>query len=230
MSYVLGQVALHRVIKEGVQIVKNNIDILDDIFEYYLTPPMAVDYGQPYIDNIKKWFKDTKIPVVQAWSLSMSKVPQISIQLAQEDEAQDKAAMGDHYGDGIGSNIGVSVFNVNLDVMLFGTKQSDEILWLYYIVNYILFKRKRQAEALGLQLGTFTATDYARDFPRLPENVWVRTIRYRATVQNFWDAEPYINICDIDTSNMVFESDVADSLDNEKPEISYLSSDNISRQ
>lgn len=207
MAHVMPQIALHRIIAEGVQILKNNINVLDDIFQYYTVDPINKDYGQEYIDQIKEWFKNTKIPVVQAWSLNMSKVPQISVQLAQESEAEDKASMGDYWGDGEDGTIGVSAFNVNLDVMIFGTKNSDEVLWLYYIVNYILFKRKRQAEALGLQLHTFSATDYARDWPKLPENVWVRTIRFRATVQNFWDSEPFLDIGDLETVVLVESSE-----------------------
>lgn len=198
MPHVMPQVAVHRIIQDGVQIIKENIDLLDDIFQYFTCGPMEADYGQSYIDQIKKWFKDTKIPVVQAWSMDMAKVPQISVQLASETEAEDKAAIGDHWDSMDDGNIGVSVFNVNLDVMIFGTKNSDEILWLYYIVNYILFKRKRQAEALGLQLHTFGATDYARDFPRLPENIWVRTIKFKCTVENFWDSEPGLDINELE--------------------------------
>lgn len=196
MPHVLPQVALHRVIQHGVSILKNNVDILDDIFAYYNEPLISDAYGQRYIDHIKEWFVTTNIPIVQAWSMNMSLVPQISIQLAQESEDESKAAMGDYFGAGEKGEIGVGVFSVNLDVMLFGTKNSDETLWLYYIVNYVLFKHKRLAEKLGLQLQTFSATDYARDFPRLPENIWVRTIKFRALVENFWDADQYLDIED----------------------------------
>lgn len=194
MAYILPQVALQRVIQEGIAILKQNPAVLDDIFKYYTHELMENDYGQTYIDQIKTWFVATKIPVVQAWSMSLSQVPQVSIQLAQEAEAEDKAAMGDHWGEGDTGTVGVNVFNVTLDVMLFGTKNSDEVLWLYYMVNYILFKRKRVAEDLGLQLGTFSATDYARDMPKLPENIWVRTIKYRALTENMFDGDPYLDL------------------------------------
>ena len=56
MTHVIPQVALHRVIWQGIQILKQNPDVLDDIFLYYTVDPMNRDYGKPYIDNIKKWF------------------------------------------------------------------------------------------------------------------------------------------------------------------------------
>lgn len=193
MAYVMPQIAVHRVLQEGFDILRNNIDVLDDIFAYYNHEAMAASYGQAYIDQIKTWFTNTKIPIVQAWSMNMQKCPQIGIQLAQESEDESKAALGDHWGDGETSAVGVGVFSVTLDIMLFGTKNSDEVLWLYYMTNYVLFKSKRRAEDLGMQLHTFSASDYSRDMPRMPENIWVRTIKFRATVENHWDAEPYIN-------------------------------------
>jgi hypothetical protein len=198
MSSVFPQVGVHRLLQEGIYILKENIDILDDIFAYYTCEGMNKDYGQSYVDQIKKWFSETKIPVVQAWSMNISKVPMISVQLAQESEDETKSAIGDHWGEDEDGNVGVGVFTVMIDINLFGTKNSDEVLWLYYICNYIMFKRKRRAEELGLQLHTFSATDYARDIPKLPENVWVRTIRFKTTVENFWSAESAIDIDDLE--------------------------------
>lgn len=200
MPHVMPQVALHRVIQDGVKILKQNPDVLDDIFQYYKCEPMEADYGQTYIDQIKQWFITTKIPVVQAWSLNPAQVPQIAIKLATEQEDESKAAMGDFHSDGEEYTVGTAPFTVMLDIALHGTKNSDEVLWLYYIVNYILFKRKLHAEALGLRLQTFSATDYTRDMQpaKSAENVWVRVIRFKTTIQNFWDSDPYLDIGEID--------------------------------
>lgn len=192
ISHVIPQVALHRVIWQGVSILKQNPDILDDIFSYYLVEPIQRDYGQKYIDNIKTWFTNIEIPVVQAWSINPQQAPQIAIRLASEQEDENKAAINDHWGMGDDGDIGTSPFVVNLDILIMSPMNSDEALWLYYIVNYILFKRKRHAERLGLQLQTFSATDNARDSGKLADNIWVRTIRFRCIVQNFWDANPYM--------------------------------------
>lgn len=201
MSHVMPQVALHRIISDGIKILKENVDILDDIFLYYTSDPMSADYGQSYIDSIKTWFVDTKIPVVQAWSMNPAQVPQVAIRLANEQEDISKAAIGDHWGEGEDANVGVGVFNVQLDVSLFGSKTTDEVLWLYYIVNYILFKRKRQAEDLGLQIHTFSASDYNRSpIAQSGENIYVRTIRFSTTVQNFWSSEPYLDLNDLEVT------------------------------
>ena len=198
MAHVIPQVALHRIIWQGIQILKQNPVVLDDIFCYYTVEPISRDYGQKYIDNIKKWFLETEIPVVQAWSINPQQAPQIAIKLAQESEDESKAAIGDHWGMGEESAIGVTPFVVNLDVVIMTNRNSDEALWLYYIVSYILFKRKRHAEQLGLQLQTFSASDNTRDASKLVDNIWFRTIRFRCLVENFWDAEPYLDIDDIE--------------------------------
>jgi len=198
MPHVMPQIALQRVIQEGIKILKDNVDVLDDIFQYYTCPGLESDYGQSYIEEIKTWFTKTKIPVVQAWSYDPQQVPQITIKLATEQEDETKAAIGDHFSDGEESQIGVSPFVVNLDITIRSSANGDQVLWLYYIVNYVLFKRKRRAEELGLQLHTFSATDYNRDHSKLADNIWERYIRFRAIVQNFWDADNYLDISDLD--------------------------------
>jgi hypothetical protein len=210
MAMALPQVALHRIIWKGIQDIKNNLDILDDIFEYYTVEPINRDYGTPYIENIKKWISQTEIPVVQAWSINPQQAPQIAIRLASEQEDESKASINDYFGEGENAEIGTSPFIVNLDILLMSTRNSDEALWIYYIVNYILFKNKRQAERLGLQLQTFSATDNSRDLGKLAENIWVRTIKFKCIIQNFWDARPYLDIEEVEVDidhNLVLDEE-----------------------
>ena len=197
------QVALQRIIQTGIKSLKANIEILDDIFEYYTCEEMDSDYGQKYIDNIKLWFTNTKIPVVQAWSFNPDRIPMISIHLASESEDEQKAAIGDHYGFDENGEIGIGVFNIQLDIGCHSSRNGDETLWLYYIVNYILFSSKRRAEALGLQLHTFNATDYQKQSQYMADNIWTRWIRFRTTAQNFWDSRPFIDIDDVEVEPLV---------------------------
>lgn len=198
MAHVMPQVALQRLLQEGIRLLKENPEILDCIFQYYTCDAMESDYGQSYIEEIKTWFLKTKIPVVQAWSYDPQQVPQITVKLATEQEDETKAGIGDHWAMGEEANIGVAPFIVNLDITIRSSANGDQVLWLYYMVNYILFKRKRRAEQLGLQLHTFSATDYSRDNSKLADNIWERYIRFRTVVQNFWDSESYLDIDDID--------------------------------
>lgn len=190
MGFVIPQVSVQRIIQQGLSDLKANPAQLDDIFDLYLSDPMAADYGQEYIDEIKAWFATTRIPVVQAWSFNKTRIPGISIHLAQEMEDETKSAIND-FGffddDGV-SEGGIGVFTVNLDIGIHASKTGDEVLWLYYIISYCLFTQKRLAESMGLSLQTFNGTDYGRAQEKLPDNIWTRWIRFRCTVNNQWVA------------------------------------------
>jgi hypothetical protein len=202
MPQVLAQPALQRVLQAGIRDIKNNIDCLDHVFEYYLCPEMADDYGQSYIDKIKAWFLETKIPVVQSWSFNPQKVPQISIHLAAEQEDESKAGIGDYYSQEIGADVdhttGIGVFSVQMDIGIHGSRNGDEVLWLYYIVSDILFRNKRLSEKLGLKLQSYSASDYNKRGEVMVDNVWVRWLRFRCTVQNFFKLEELIEIGDVE--------------------------------
>lgn len=197
---VLTQVALQRLIQAGIKKLKENVDILDDIFTGYTCPEMDSDYGQTYIDDIKTWFSETKIPVVQAWSFDPTRIPVVSIHLASESEDESKAAFGDHFGMGEDGEVGIGVFTVMLDIGIHTSKNGDEVLWLYYIISYILFKNKMVAEALGLRLHTFSASDHQKNASVMADNIWNRWIKFRCTVTNTWDGEPFLCVEDLEVS------------------------------
>jgi hypothetical protein len=197
MGQILAQVALQRVIQSGFEKIKDDPSILDSIFMYYLDEELASDYGQPYVNGIKQWFANTTIPVVQAWAINPERIPQVSIHLGGEGEDESKAAINDFFGDGESSEIDVSAFTVNLDIGLHASKSSDAVLWLYSIVSYVLFKNKRLAEKLGLQLHTFSATDFEKKMPMFDNNVYSRWIKFRCTVANTWDGPDFTEIDEI---------------------------------
>ena len=149
-----------------------------------------LDYGQTYRELIWNWFSTTKIPVVQAWSFNVTRVPGISIRLGSESEDEQKAAMYDLAAEDQDGELGTGVFTVMVDIGVHANKTGDHVLWLYYIVSYILFKHKRMMERFGLRLHTFNASDYNREAPDLGDNIWTRWIRFRVTTQNFWQGIP----------------------------------------
>lgn len=206
MGFIIPQVACQRIIQEGLVALKSNPAQLDNIFDLYLHDSMVSDYGQEYIDQIKTWFAATRIPVVQAWSFNKTRIPGISIHLAQEMEDETKSAINDYGFSDDGSEGGVNVFTVNLDIGIHASKTGDEVLWLYYLVSYCLFTQKRLAESMGIHLQTFNGTDYGRALEKLPDNIWTRWIRFRCTVNNQWVAqeanEPFERVAtDIDAQS-----------------------------
>lgn len=191
--FVLPEVALQRMIQIGFRNLRSNRDAFDKIFQQYTCDELKTSYGQQHIDKMWNWFTTTKIPVMQAWSFDLQKVPGITIHLADESEDESKAAVNDFFGMGYDEDgqpdteIKVNVNSVSLDIGIHADRSKDHVLWMYYIVNYIFFKEKLVGERLGLQLFTFRASDYNKESKYMADNVWSRWVRFRCTVQNFID-------------------------------------------
>lgn len=198
MGFVMPEIVVQRVLQKGIKELRENPDAFNSIFAQFLCEEMEFDYGQSYIDQIRTWFFETKIPVLQAWSLNTTRIPCYSIHLANEAEDEGKAAIGDHYGDSTDNTIATGVFTVYVDIGIHGDKSGDTVLWLYYIMSYILFKQKRVAERLGMQLHTFQASDYNRENKYLAENIWSRWVRFRCTTQNWLDDEDFREVDELE--------------------------------
>lgn len=217
MGWILPEVVVQKVITHGIKELRANKAHFLDLFEQYDCDEMSTQYGANYIEKMWTWFSTTKIPVIQAWSFNVEKIPCISVQLANETEAEDKAAIGDIagiFGDEGETNTGV--FTVLVDIGIHANRSSDQVLWLYYIVSYILFKHKLMAHRLGLKLHTFQASDYNKDANKMGENVWTRWVRFRCTTQNFLGGQEFLDIEDINTETSYgnpIASDISVSMD-----------------
>jgi len=217
MSYVMPEIVVQKLIASGIKKLRADKPAFYDLFAQFTQDEINDDYGPTYLDDIWKWFTTTKIPVVKAWSLNAQQIPCISIHLANETEDETKAAFSDFAGDfdGIGET-GTSVFTVMVDVGIHASKSGDHVLWLYYIVNYIMFKHKLMAERLGLKLHTFSASDYNKEASKMTDNVWTRWVRFRCTTENFWLQDEFTEVTDLNVDPAVGlepASDVAVSND-----------------
>lgn len=203
MGHILPEVALRRVIEIGIAELRNgDKQNFDNIFASFNQPELERVFGQKQIDTIYTWFKDTEIPVTMAWSFTPDRIPMYSIHLASETEDEAKAAVGDYRGgagfqdlESLGDNYSeinpngdfeenVGVFTVMLDIGIHANRSADDVLWMYYILHYILFNKKRTLERMGLELQTFSASDYNKDSKYVADNVWSRWVRFRCTIQN----------------------------------------------
>ena len=185
--WVMPQIAIQALIQQGLREIKDNPDILNDIFEYMEDPMLESSYGTSYVTKIKEWFLETKIPVLHAWTFNADRIPCISIHLANEAEDEQKAALSDHFETREdGQDIGTSVITSQIDIGIHASKTADQVLWLYYIVTYILFRNKRFFQGLGMHLQTFTASDWDKRQEYMVENIWTRWMRFRCVTENFW--------------------------------------------
>jgi hypothetical protein len=193
MSVVLAEVALQRLIQVGLSNIRNNPAAFKEIFNQYNSPEMAASYGQAYIDKIQQWFANIKMPVVQAWAFDTTRVPGFSIHLANESEDESKVAVGDLWGMGEDSDILTGPVTVSIDIGIHADKAKDHVLWMYYMLLYILYREKMIGQKLGLQVYTYSASDYTKESKYMAENVWSRWVRFRCTVQHYVPAaEEYV--------------------------------------
>lgn len=231
MSFVMPEIVIQKVLTHGIKQLRSNKAEFYDLFCQFTQDELNDDYGPVYLDELWKWFSTTKIPVVKAWSFNAQVIPCISVHLANETEDESKAAIGDYAGvfDDQGET-GTGVFTAMVDIGIHANKAGDHVLWLYYMVAYILFKHKLMAHRLGLKLHTFSASDYNKDSNKMTENIWTRWVRFRCTTQNFWDADRFTDVENVNVDPAVGldpASDVAVSLDVDINEVDTTANDGL---
>ena len=185
---ILPEVAMQRFLELGLQVIRENPKLMDDIFSMYLMPEYKVYGGKAYVEKIKEWYLSTKVPVVQSWTFNPQEIPSLSVHLSDEMEDESKAAMGDHFleDEEDGEVKGIGVFTVNLDVGVHTSKEGDYVIWLYYMAQYVMFAFKQAAEHMGMQLHTYRATPFNKESKYMANNIWTRWLRVRTTVWNTW--------------------------------------------
>lgn len=197
MAFVMPEMVMQKMIQAGMRELRNNKPAFDDLFGQLTDPDFIGDYGAAYRDEIWVWFTTTKIPVVQAWSFNVTRIPAYSIRLSMESEDTEKAAIGDIAADDESGELLTGVLSVNIDVGIHANKSGDHILWMYYILLWIWYRKKTLAEKNGLKLGTFSASDYNREPVDMGDNIWTRWIRCKATTQNFLGGTEAFEIEDV---------------------------------
>lgn len=201
MPWTLPEVAVRRVIDDSFKKLRADKAAFLDIFSEFTQDELNSEYGENYVEQIWDWFSTTKVPVIQSWSFNAQKIPCVSVHLANEQEDENKVAMDDFGGDFTGeAETGTAAFTVMLDIGIHANKGGDHVLWLYYILAYTLFKYKPVLTRLGLEMGTFSASDYSKDAEKMGNNIWTRWVRYRCTTQNFWTADPFTEIEKVNTN------------------------------
>ena len=202
MAMIMPEVAVQRLLQYGIRELRNKPEQFQEVFSYFLEEELAENYGQQYIDQIRTWFMSTKLPVVQAFAFDPETRPQISIHLGIENEDESKAAMDDLYGMGDEADIKIINDTVVVDIGLHADKAKDYVLWMFYIIKWILFKRKRMAERLGLRLHTYSVSDYNKDAQYMAENMWTRWIRFRCVASSSICDDAYEGPYDVDVDVM----------------------------
>lgn len=286
MGWKIVEYYLRSVIEDGIAELRENVDEIDFVFRDLVAHPTMRKYGAKIVDDIKRWFAHTDIPVLAAYGQNDIKLPSITVHLAASQEAPEYRTMQDHwdyfryptaaalvagpfFGTAYDAETGVVTFDKSLDLSqaiqgrklysqridqvftLQGTmntnevglppfeqkvqtltivdaegnipehidiaelfllsavdfkmyrgqaawfretfeikananSNSDQAIWLYYILAYILMRYKHRFEEVGLESQTFGASEFFRDIGKAPNNIWGRTIRFTFLVNHEW--------------------------------------------
>lgn len=297
---------IRNVLSEGIQSLRTDIDLIDEVFEDLLIPPLGDVFGKKIVDNIKRFFADNDVPVLSAFNPNQIQLPSVTVHLISSLEdpqyrsMQDQWAyqrtpkkasviLGPIYAKSYDPDSGKLTFtkNVNLIQFVHGRKlfarrddlvftlsgtmkinepgtpsyeledqyvhvvdedgsipesidfaelyllssidfelhrlaavhfretfeirvnantNSDEAIWLYYIIAYILMRNKDKFEEVGLESQTFSTSEFTRDVGKLPNSIWGRTLRFSFLVQHTWREK--VDTLEIVQINVNVESNV----------------------
>lgn len=99
MPFVLADLVIESVIRDGMTAVRNDPSIIDDVFSDMKRSFLAKKYGERELNKLKELFQKKEVSIVHAFHLVTSNVPCISIQLVDDTEDRDKAHLDDFEDD-----------------------------------------------------------------------------------------------------------------------------------
>lgn len=99
MSFNLPELIVESVIRDGLANLKNNPQIIDDVFSSLLAKYNKRKYGSQEIENIKSLINKKQVNVVFAYHEVDSNVPCFSIMVGSDDEDKGRASLGDFRKD-----------------------------------------------------------------------------------------------------------------------------------
>lgn len=99
MSIHLVDIIVESVIRDGIEFLKQNPTRVDDIFRSMTRMYASQKYGQAEIEKIKTMLSTKNIAVVHSFHEASAKSPCYSIQLGTDNEAKERARLGDFEAD-----------------------------------------------------------------------------------------------------------------------------------
>lgn len=99
MAFLLSDLIIESTIREGLENIRRDTSVIDDIFENLINLPIYKKYGEKEINKIKNIFENQEISIIHAFPPSEAKMPCISIQLLPGQENVRRAVMDDFWKD-----------------------------------------------------------------------------------------------------------------------------------
>lgn len=96
MSMKIVEYYIRSVLSEGIDELRTNVDLIDEVFEELTCPPLDKQFGKKIVDEIKCFFRDNNVPVRSALSQNQIELPSLAVHLISSQEAPEYRSMQDH--------------------------------------------------------------------------------------------------------------------------------------
>lgn len=289
MGFKIVEYYVRQVLSEAIASLREDVDLLDDVFGELACSPLDNVFGQRIIKEIKGFFKDNDIPVLSAYGQNQIQLPSVTVHLVSSMEAPEYRTMQDHVGyvrtpkkptvlagplyaksydpengrltfdkdvdmrqfvarrklfarrddvvytikpkflvndsntpveqrtdqychivDSEGlipeqidyaelyllssidfelNRVGSVCFRETFEIRCNAQTNTDQAIWLYYIVSYVLMRNKSKFEEVGIESQTYSTSEFTRDIGKEPNSIWGRTLRFSFLVQHSWKEE-----------------------------------------
>lgn len=94
MSFRMPDLIIESILKDGLNNVRRDESILDDVFEDFTRAYATKKYGPSEIEKIRQIIQNKDVALIHAFSLAPAHTNSISIQLVNDRESVDRAHMG----------------------------------------------------------------------------------------------------------------------------------------
>lgn len=95
--FVMSDLVIESVIREGLEIVRRDPTVIDDVFAQLklIAPMITRKYGDKEIQKIKDFFINKEVSIIQSFSQVQANMPCVSIQLLDDSESAKYAHLDD---------------------------------------------------------------------------------------------------------------------------------------
>ena len=205
---------LERQLEIGLHWFRTTQDAPNEVFGHLIDEFLNDKYGQPKIDEIAKYIRETEIDVKQSFPMEDEEVPSISINLQSSMEIPNYVALDKHAGQipTLGSDgsikgsaqLGYTPIRDDVLIGIHATGSPDKVKYLYYLVTYIINAFREQLEDRPDKINSlfnisWRATDISRLNEYLPTHLFSRFVTVTADHYAIFNKVPvpFINNFDV---------------------------------
>ena len=295
MPFVLPDLVIESVLRDGFENARNNEAVVDDVFANLTRAFASSKYGQAELEKIKNLVQNREVSIIHSFNLAQTKMPTISIQLAEDTEDEEQARMSDllsyesrpftdptrianlvvvgsftplAYDSSTGEvkvpdSVDLSQVHANLlfvdsasvehpiigiidntignkrffidkgatvglgagaeikssidfdQVKIKGNREDTALIlgihsknalitkYLYILVKYFLLSRKDDICSRGLELSTYSGSDFTRNMEYGGDVIYSRYITIKGAVENEWDHSKVALIDNVEVTLLV---------------------------